>query len=165
MKKRLLPGVLLLLTLVLTACSASGASVLPGDANPGGMDAVDLTRLSDTMAFSEVFAIAQTPENYLGRRIVIQGKYANYFNEATNAYYHNVMLSDATACCAQGLEFIWNGEHAAPADYPPVNSEIRLDGIYSSYVENGRTYYALFVDDIEINSGEVHKGFAGYFND
>ena len=30
MKKRLLPGVLLLLTLVLTACSASGASVLPG---------------------------------------------------------------------------------------------------------------------------------------
>ena len=149
MKNRLLLGILLLLTLALTACSASGAPVLPEDANPGGMDTVDLTQLSDTMAFSEVFVIAQTPENYLGRRIIIQGQYANYFNEAANVYYHNILITDATACCAQGLEFIWNGEHAAPADYPPVNSEIRLDGIYKSYEENGKTYYALFVDDIE----------------
>ena len=110
----------------------------------------DLTALSSTMVYAEVYNIMTEPDDYIGKTIKMKGPYYTTFYEETNLYYHYVIVEDATACCAQGLEFIWNGEHICPDDYPEEESKIEVAGVFGSYDELGSTYYYLAVDNIFI---------------
>jgi hypothetical protein len=111
---------------------------------------VDLTTLSSTMVYAEVYNMMTVPNEYMGKTIKMGGQYyANYYEE-TGLYYHCVIIADATACCQQGLEFKWNGDHTYPDDYPADNSEIEVVGVFGSYDELGQTYYYLAVDNITI---------------
>ena len=111
---------------------------------------IDLTELSATMVYAEVNSIMTNPDDYIGKTIKMKGPYYTSFFDETNLYYHYVIIEDATACCAQGLEFIWNGEHAYPDDYPNEESRIEVAGVFGSYDELGKTYYYLAVDDVFI---------------
>ena len=64
--------------------------------------------------------------------------------------YHFVAVEDAAACCLQALEFIWEGEHAYPDDYPDEKAVIEVAGVFGQYDELGRTYYYLAVDEIKV---------------
>lgn len=91
---------------------------------------VDLTVLSSTMVYAEVYNMMVGPEDYLDKTIKIKGKYAVYHNETADEHYHAVLITDALACCAEGLEFIWNGEHVYPDDYPEEGAEIEITGTF-----------------------------------
>jgi len=108
-----------------------------------------LTLLSSTMVYSEVYNMMVNPDNYLGKTIKIIGPYnAEYFEE-TGKYYHFIIISDATACCQNGIEFIWDdNSHTYPDDYPEDNTIIEVVGIFSSYEESGGTYYYLKTEAI-----------------
>jgi hypothetical protein len=109
---------------------------------------VDLTEMSSTMVYAEVYNITNNPDKYMGKTIRMSGPYqASYYDE-TGLYYHYVIVEDAAACCAQGLEFIWNGEHTFPDDYPLAQAKIEVTGVFGSYEELGITYYYLAVDNI-----------------
>lgn len=42
----------------------------------------------------------------------------------------------ATACCAQGIEFVWeDGSHIYPDEYPTDNAEIIVEGTFETYKE------------------------------
>ena len=111
---------------------------------------VDLTALSSTMIYAEVYNIMTNPDDYMGKTIKMTGPYnASYYDE-TGLYYHYVVVEDAASCCQQGLEFVWNGEHTYPDDYPESNSKIEVVGVFCSYDEFGTTYYCLSVDDISV---------------
>ena len=111
---------------------------------------VDLTVLGSTMVYAEVFSMMNNPDEYFGKTIKMNGPYyASYFSE-TGLYYHYVIIEDATACCQQGLEFIWNSGHSYPDDYPEEQTKIEVTGVFGSYDELGKTYYYLSVDDIRI---------------
>jgi hypothetical protein len=127
-----------------------------GNLNPQGDSStsegvdVDLTSLSGTMVFAEVYNIMSNPNDYIGKTIKVKGPYyASYFDD-TGLYYNFIIVEDATACCQQGLEFIWNGEHTYPDDYPKEQTRIEVAGVYASYDELGHTYYHLLVDDISV---------------
>lgn len=124
-----------------------GAGILGVDVN-GGVD-VDLTTMSSTMVYAEVYNIMQNPQEYLGKTIRVKGIYTTSFYEATGLNYQYVLIVDAAACCQQGLEFIWNGDHTYPDDYPTVGTEIDVTGIFGSYTELDITYYYLAVDAID----------------
>ena len=48
------------------------------------------------------------------------------------------MIQDATSCCAQGMEFVWeNGTHIYPDEYPEDNAEIVVEGTFETYKEEG----------------------------
>jgi len=111
---------------------------------------VDLTTLSSTMIYAEVNNIITNPEDYIGKTIRMSGPYYVSFYDITNLYYHYVIIEDATACCSQGLEFIWSGDHSYPDDYPKEQTKIEVVGVYGSYEELEITYYYLAVDDIFI---------------
>ena len=115
----------------------------------GGVD-VDLTKLSSTMVYAEVYNMMESPNNYLGKTIKMSGSYYSSYSERTGLHYHFVIIEDATACCAQGLEFIWNGEHTYPGDYPAETTNIEVTGVFGSYDELGETYYYLAIDDIVV---------------
>lgn len=110
-----------------------------------GID-VDLTKLSSTVVYSEVYNMMTAPESYIGKTVKMSGKFSIY--EATDdkgqllpgGRYFACVIADATACCSQGLEFVLEGEHEYPEDYPPLGSEITVVGEFNTYLENGYRY-------------------------
>lgn len=113
---------------------------------------VDLTVLSSTMVYSEVYNMMVNPDVYLGKTIKVIGPYyAGQLVYGTEKYYHFVVISDATACCQNGIEFIWDdNSHVYPDEYPKDNTVIEITGVFSSYEESGNTYYYLKADGITI---------------
>ena len=112
-------------------------------AQTSGEPDVDLTTLSSTMVYSEVYNMMCEPDRYLGKRIKMNGQFAVYENPNTGAVYTACIIMDATACCSQGLEFVLAGEHSYPADYPEPGTEITVVGTFQTHEENGYTDYHL----------------------
>lgn len=111
---------------------------------------VDLTTLSATMVYAEVYHMVMNPEDYMGKTVKVIGLYSPSFYDVTNLYYHYVLVQDATECCAQGLEFVWSGDHAYPNDFPQEGTPIEMTGVFGSYEELGEVYHYLAVDEIRI---------------
>ena len=70
----------------------------------------DLTKMSATMIYAEVFNMLIEPEKYENKRLKIKGLFTIY-NEGTNDEVYSVIVPDATACCQQGIEFFYNFEN------------------------------------------------------
>ena len=108
-----------------------------------GVD-VDLTVLSSTMVYSEVYnMLLFTPDSYLGKTVKMTGQFSYYEDTTTGNQYFACIIADATACCAQGLEFVWAGEHIYPDDYPEYGTDIIVIGRLESYMENDLMYLHL----------------------
>lgn len=114
----------------------------------GDSSVVDLTSLGSIMVYSEVYNIMMHPEDYLNKTIKINGSYFTQYSSETQQNYYFVLNEDAEACCQQGLEFIWNGEHTYPDDYPAEGDQIEVSGVFQSYEELGKTYYYIAVDEM-----------------
>lgn len=110
---------------------------------------VDLTSLNTTMVYSELANMINNPDSYVGKTVKMQGQFTLSENTETGQKYYNVTVTDATSCCQQGLEFIWN-DHTYPNDYPSVNTTIEVTGVFETYDENGLTYCHLISDDVQI---------------
>ena len=109
------------------------------DAMDNGEETVDLSEMNATMVYSEVFAMMTEPEKYIGKTIKMTGVCNRYTDIETGADYYACIITDATACCAQGIEFrLPEGEA-----YPQMGSEITVIGTFSSYFEGENEYYVL----------------------
>lgn len=110
---------------------------------------VDLTTLSPTMVFAEVYNMMATPDDYVGKTVKISGKYYSVNDKKTGKTYFYVIIKDATACCEQGMEFIWdNGTHVYPDEYPEEEKEITITGIFNYYTEDGLNFCYLDIDTL-----------------
>lgn len=107
-----------------------------------GVD-VDLTMLSSTMVYSEVYDMMYYPENYIGKSVKMKGMYAGYHDESTDKYYHACIIQDATACCAQGIEFEPTDDYKYPDDYPAEGQEVCVAGVFDIYEEGENRYCTL----------------------
>lgn len=113
-----------------------------------GVD-VDLTVLSSTMVYSEVYnMLYNDPAHYLGKTVKARGEFSIYqlvtdgvLQSAPVSYA--CIISDAAACCAEGMEFVLEGDYTYPDDYPELGAEITVIGEFQSYEENGMTWYHL----------------------
>ena len=106
----------------------------------GGQIDVDLTTLSSTMVYSEVYNMMATPEDYVGKKIKMNGSFAVYEDQETEQIYYACIISDATSCCAQGIEFVRAGEFSYPDDYPELGDDITVTGTFETYEEDGALY-------------------------
>ena len=104
---------------------------------------VDLTALSSTMVYSEVYNMMTTPDDYIGKVVKMDGAFAVFHDEGSSDYYFACIVKDATACCAQGIEFLLAGEHSYPKDYPYEGDEICVVGVYDTYKDGDSTYCTL----------------------
>ena len=118
-----------------------------GDADDGigesnGID-IDLTALSSTMIYSEVSNMMFEPDDYVGKTVKMEGNFSVYHDEASDKYYFACIIQDATACCAQGLEFVLKDSYKFPDDYPEVGEEVCVSGVFDTYYESGYYYCTL----------------------
>ncbi|MCL2045326.1 MAG: hypothetical protein FWG88_02950 [Oscillospiraceae bacterium] len=111
---------------------------------------LDLTVLSSTIIYGEVYQITTKPDEYVGKTIKMSGIYTKSYYDLTGLYYHYLVIEDAAACCAQGIEFVIADGIDAPDEYLIEMNQIELIGVFGSYDELGETWYCLFVDEIVI---------------
>lgn len=102
---------------------------------------VDLTKLSSTMVYSEVYNMMIYPDQYVGKTVKMQGQYNEYYDEETDKTYYACVIADATACCQQGLEF----EIADEFDTLGIinNDDIEVVGTFGTYNEGELQYFRL----------------------
>lgn len=118
-------------------------------AAPAGDVDVDLTAMSSTMVYSEVFNMMNEADKYVGKTVRMNGQFALYqaYDENNRPIpeqiYFACIIADATACCSQGLEFVLAGEHTYPEDYPELGEEISVEGVFEVYEEDGMNYVHL----------------------
>ena len=111
--------------------------------NETGSVDVDLAALSSTMVYSEVYNMMMTPDNYLGKTIKMKGVFSYFKDDNTGNEYFSCIIQDATACCAQGIEFVLEGDPKYPEDYPQQGAEITVVGIFDTYYEGQYRYCTL----------------------
>ena len=124
----------LLAVLLLAGCAREIPSTYippePTATPDSGID-VDLTALSSTMVFAEVYNMLAYPEDYLGKTIRAAGEFAVYDDPDGRLYA--VVVQDALACCAQGLEFVPAGEPAWPEEFPEPGQTVTVEGTFAMY--------------------------------
>lgn len=107
---------------------------------------IDLASMSSTMVYSEVYAMVNEPDKYIGKKVRMAGQFALYSafdtegNPIPGQNYYACVIADATACCSQGIEFVLAGDYKYPQDYPDLWSDIVVSGIFNTYDEHGKIY-------------------------
>ena len=109
---------------------------------------LDLTKISGTVVYSQVYDMMTQPDAYMGQVIRVKGSFSYFQDPQTRQEYFAVIIADAAACCAQGIEFVWEGDHAYPQDYPPLDSEITVTGTFNTYYEGENMYVQLTDADV-----------------
>ena len=111
-------------------------------AEEGDID-VDLTVLSSTMVYSEVYNMMVKPDDYIGKTVKMTGMYSYYHDDATGNDYHACIIQDATACCAQGIEFTTTDDFKYPDDYPEMGDDVTVIGRFDIYYEGDFCFMTL----------------------
>ena len=107
-----------------------------------GVD-VDLTAMSGTMVYSEVYNMMTHPSDYVGKCIKMRGQFVIFDDESTGHTYYACIIKDATACCAQGVEFVPSSKYSFPGDFPKDGEDITVVGSFSTYMEGDTMYCTL----------------------
>jgi len=98
----------------------------------------DLTEMSSDMVYAVVYHMMIDPATYIGKSFRIEGLYYAFYNEPADLYHHYCIVQDAAACCAQGLEFVWDdGTHVYPDEYPEDNTKVIIEGTFETYHMEG----------------------------
>ena len=112
---------------------------------------IDLTKLDSNMIYAQVYDMVYNGDNYLGKKVKVKGPFS-YFKEDDGREFFAVLVSDATACCSQGIEFVLAGEHKYPADYPAIGQTITVTGEFSYYKEDYAVYCQLLNAEMEVDT-------------
>ena len=97
----------------------------------------DLTAMSSDMVHATVYQMMSVPEQYEGKTFRMEGNFYATYYEPTQKYYYYCIIQDATACCAQGMEFVWeDGTHTYPDEYPSDDAYVEVEGIFETYRED-----------------------------
>lgn len=143
MKKMLAVLLICAAALLAVSCSATGGNP-PKAAPPEPVTVdLDLSVLSGTVVYAQVYNMMNDPGPYLGKIIKVAGYYDAFESTERDIVYHACVIPDATACCQAGIEFVLAGEHAWPEDYPEPTTEITVTGRLEEYDEDGVPYLHL----------------------
>lgn len=130
MKTKLFPSFVVMFLIAIICLTVSACGV--------GQTDIDLTKMNSTMVYSQVSNMVNKPSDYKGKVIKAKGICDIYVDNQSGKKYYAVIISDATACCSQGLEFVLkNGK------YPAKGKSITVEGTFSTYREDGYTYCQL----------------------
>ncbi len=105
---------------------------------------IDLTEMSGTMVYSQIYDMMINPLDYMGQTIKLEGEfYWEYYQPLDETYYF-VIIKDATGCCPQGLEFVNNSD----VEFPESGTVIEMVGVFDKYQEGNNEFFRITTDEI-----------------
>ncbi|NLJ64373.1 MAG: hypothetical protein GX337_03145 [Christensenellaceae bacterium] len=107
----------------------------------------DLSRLSSTMAYAQLYDMLCNAENYVGSAVKLKGPYMPYQSEA-GELMHFVLVYDMQGCCELALEML--PTRGANIEYPEMNTEIEAEGLFDICNDDGVRFVALRINRINI---------------
>lgn len=114
---------------------------------------INLSVLSADLRYAQVYDMCMNPDTYVGKVVKAQGLYSYWKNEETGAEYKTIIITDALACCAQGIEFKEVKGQKLPTPYTgqedTTECELAATGVFGYYVEDGGIYIELLDAVIE----------------
>lgn len=120
-----------------TAPPAAIVETAPVPEGFGSFDSVDidLTTMNAIMVYTQVYDMISNPQNYLGKTVKMHGTFGSYYEESVDTYYFALIIEDATACCAQGIEFMMADDEtrAFPDGYPAEGETSTVVGVFNTY--------------------------------
>ena len=130
----------LLVVLLVTSCGKKEAS--SGGEEKSAID-VDLSKMSGTAVYAEVYNMVTQPKTYKGKMVKMKGTVQTAKTGKNGKRLFACIIEDATACCAQGIEFEATKDYSYPDDYPKVGYYVTVQGKFDFYKEGPYTYCVL----------------------
>jgi|GEM_PF-5013188 len=100
---------------------------------------IDLSRMNPNMRYAEITQVSQNPEKYVGKTARLIGYFRSYPDGDKNGTFTTgriaLEMPDQAGCCAAVVEFVLK----EPAAYPPVGTEMIVEGVLETYTQNGIT--------------------------
>ncbi len=107
---------------------------------------IDLTTMSDTMVFSQVYDIMLNYTAYMGQSINLVGQFNSLYYEEISQTLNFVVINDALGCCPQGLELRFEGD----VTMPDVNANISIQGEFTTYKEGDFEFFCIMVENMTV---------------
>ncbi len=120
-----------------------------GPVDTGAVIHWDLSRLSSTMAYAQLYTMLTEPEQFVGQTVKVRGQYYNSPDASGQPGYHFVIVFDNAACCELGIEFLWTGNHPI-ADYPQPMSIVEMTGLFDICNDGGERFCVIRVNDLTV---------------
>lgn len=147
---------LAVIPLMLVSCS-SGKSSSPKESGvkeqslPAGQNVnygeseidTDLSSLDANMAYAALVDISSSAYDHEGEIIRITGRFNWYTDEETGEKQYGCVVSDATACCTQGIYFVPADSKYVPEKTLGENQQITVTGKFDVAQGSNYEYYRL----------------------
>ena len=101
---------------------------------------IDLTRMSGTMVYAQVYQMVTHPSKYVGKRIKMKGVFSSYYDDVVKKRFYGCVIADALACCSQGLAFELAKSRKYPEEFPDEGETITIIGDFEM-AEDGEDAY------------------------
>ena len=108
---------------------------------------VDLTVMNATLVYSQVNNMMNDPGAYRQKIVKMSGPFRPFESTLPNYCYPAILIRDATACCASGIEFLLYDtplcSMAGGNGYPLYDEEATIVGRFETYIEDAYMYIHL----------------------
>ena len=104
---------------------------------------LDLSAMSDAMAYSMVINMGYDVDSYIGKTVKMKGAFNYFVDPDTGNIYYACIFTDGTGCCTQPLEFVPSDQYVFPDDFPERMDDITVMGIFDTYEEGPYEYCTL----------------------
>ena len=108
---------------------------------------IDLTKMNATMVYSQVNDMLSNPTPYVDKVVKMKGPFKPYESTSPDYCYPAIVITDATACCGSGIEFLLYGvprcSMSGGNGYPSYNEEATIVGVFKTYIEDFSIYVHL----------------------
>ncbi len=98
---------------------------------------IDISRMSGTMVYGQVYQMVMYPSKYLGKHIKMKGIFSSYYDEELKRRFYGCVIADALACCSQGLAFELAKPRKYPEQYPAEGDAIVVEGDFDYEKDEG----------------------------
>lgn len=111
---------------------------------------IDISRMSGTMVYGQVYQMVMYPSKYLGKHIKMKGIFSSYYDEELERRFYGCVIADALACCSQGLAFELAKPRKYPEQYPVEGDAIVVEGDFDYEKDEGGSGFPI------IRNAEMH---------
>jgi hypothetical protein len=104
---------------------------------------VDLSRMSGTVVYGMVYQMVTYPERFVGKHVRMKGVFSSYYDNEIKKRFFGCVISDALACCSQGLAFELAKPRKFPDEFPKEGASITITGDFDLVNEEDEEPYPI----------------------